>query len=303
MLHRQEMLTDVHVNNEQHMSSDSSSVAITMAVTEDSCTIEPCDNREGTSRQNGNSTSMLEDDHTDLYENDEARHIEDLIKRKENEELDSLLCERPGMLNICNSRFLYQPIHMAAKYNNLDFMIKLVENESTVIDFKNDNGSTVLHISTSYGSSDCSNWLIEKFPQLINQVNCYGNTALHYVTRNNDSITLKLLLNKGANILIKNVYGNNPLDWAKERCCSESLEELQKALREGGLTDNGKYADCDTIKEYDMYLNWYIFFMHFCPGTITTQRNLSVNIWVARVRVPLVLSVGIWICKNSTINT
>ena len=25
-----------------------------------------------------------------------------------------------------------------------------------------------------------------------------------------------------------------------------------------------------------------------------------VNIWVARVRVPLVLSVGIWICKNST---
>ena len=27
------------------------------------------------------------------------------------------------------------------------------------------------------------------------------------------------------------------------------------------------------------------------------------NIWVARVRVPLVLSVGIWICKNSIINT
>ena len=27
-----------------------------------------------------------------------------------------------------------------------------------------------------------------------------------------------------------------------------------------------------------------------------------VNIWVGQVRVPLVLSVGIWICKNSTIN-
>ena len=27
-----------------------------------------------------------------------------------------------------------------------------------------------------------------------------------------------------------------------------------------------------------------------------------VNIWVAQVRVSLVLSVGIWICKNSTIN-
>ena len=27
-----------------------------------------------------------------------------------------------------------------------------------------------------------------------------------------------------------------------------------------------------------------------------------VSIWVAQVRVPLVLSVGIWICKNSTIN-
>ena len=27
-----------------------------------------------------------------------------------------------------------------------------------------------------------------------------------------------------------------------------------------------------------------------------------VNIWVAQVRVPLVLSVGIWIRKNSTIN-
>ena len=28
-----------------------------------------------------------------------------------------------------------------------------------------------------------------------------------------------------------------------------------------------------------------------------------VNIWVARVRVPLVVSVVIWICKISTINT
>ena len=28
-----------------------------------------------------------------------------------------------------------------------------------------------------------------------------------------------------------------------------------------------------------------------------------VNIWVVRVRVPLVLSVGIWICQNSIINT
>ena len=28
-----------------------------------------------------------------------------------------------------------------------------------------------------------------------------------------------------------------------------------------------------------------------------------VNIWVARVRVPLVLLVGIWICKNPIINT
>ena len=27
-----------------------------------------------------------------------------------------------------------------------------------------------------------------------------------------------------------------------------------------------------------------------------------VNIWLARVRVPLVLSVGIWICKNAYIN-
>ena len=32
-------------------------------------------------------------------------------------------------------------------------------------------------------------------------------------------------------------------------------------------------------------------------------KNLKVNIWVARVRVPPVLSVRIWIRKNSTINT
>ena len=30
---------------------------------------------------------------------------------------------------------------------------------------------------------------------------------------------------------------------------------------------------------------------------------MLVNIWVAQVRAPLVLSVGIWTCKNSTINT
>ena len=30
---------------------------------------------------------------------------------------------------------------------------------------------------------------------------------------------------------------------------------------------------------------------------------VPVNIWMARVGVPLVLLVEIWICKNSTINT
>ena len=39
-------------------------------------------------------------------------------------------------------------------------------------------------------------------------------------------------------------------------------------------------------------------------GVEDISTNLLVNIWgVARVRVPLVLSVGIWTCKNSTINT
>ena len=38
-------------------------------------------------------------------------------------------------------------------------------------------------------------------------------------------------------------------------------------------------------------------------GVEHISSNLFVNIWVARVRVPLVLSVGIWICKNSIINT
>ena len=36
-------------------------------------------------------------------------------------------------------------------------------------------------------------------------------------------------------------------------------------------------------------------------GVEHISTNLLVTIWVARVRVPLVLSAGIWICKNSTI--
>ena len=42
-------------------------------------------------------------------------------------------------------------------------------------------------------------------------------------------------------------------------------------------------------------------------GAVKRVEHIStivlVNICVARVRVPLVLSVGIWICKNSIINT
>ena len=38
-------------------------------------------------------------------------------------------------------------------------------------------------------------------------------------------------------------------------------------------------------------------------GVEHISTNVLVNIWMARVRVPLVLSVGIWICKYSTINT
>ena len=38
-------------------------------------------------------------------------------------------------------------------------------------------------------------------------------------------------------------------------------------------------------------------------GVEHISTNVLVNIWVVRVRVLLVLSVGIWICKNSIINT
>ena len=38
-------------------------------------------------------------------------------------------------------------------------------------------------------------------------------------------------------------------------------------------------------------------------GVEHSSTNLKVNIWVARVRVPLVISVGIWIRKNSTSTT
>ena len=64
------------------------------------------------------------------------------------------------------------------------------------------------------------------------------------------------------------------------------------------------------ISRFGEFRGWKLWtFKSFCRRGAVVKRveHIStivlVNIWVARVRVPLVLSVGIWIWKNSTINT
>lgn len=74
------------------------------------------------------------------------------------------------------------------------------------------NHGTILYIVTTLGWADEAQKILDKKPDIINEQDNAGNTALHYAVYWPERNIIKLLLDRGANMNIKNKKGQIPYD-------------------------------------------------------------------------------------------
>ncbi|CAF3516693.1 unnamed protein product [Rotaria sp. Silwood1] len=108
-------------------------------------------------------------------------------------------------------------------------------------------GCYLLHFAADDGEIDIAKLLIEKGQIPINTLDQTGWSPLHLAAGHNYIDIVKLLLEYGADINIKDYYGNTPLAWAKEMNAKEAIDELEA---HGGIADTEWHGDKLKLNDY-----------------------------------------------------
>ena len=115
-----------------------------------------------------------------------------------------------------------------AKGGNLENMrciykiIKENGNEEYIKKWRGPYHRTILMEATRLGRQNIIKWLLQEFQFDVNEQSSNGSTALHIAAYHNQMECARLLLDLGSQQL-KDLFGNIPLDVAKEK-------EMQKLL-------------------------------------------------------------------------
>ena len=139
------------------------------------------------------------------------------------------LVENGADVNAKEDKYKYSPFRVAAEEGHLAVMKYLFE-KGVDISQLDSYGWTALHQTASKGYTDCVQWLVDNHVDpMIKSVK--GCTALHRAA--NVKIA-QLLLDHGANINEKDMYGITPLFWASNNNRPEVVRFL---LAHGAIAD------------------------------------------------------------------
>nr|WP_253309278.1 ankyrin repeat domain-containing protein [Rickettsia endosymbiont of Ceutorhynchus assimilis] len=131
------------------------------------------------------------------------------------------------------------PLHNACNNGHVKVVEYLVE-EGASLKVKNKDGETPLHVAAQHDSTlEVIEFILNRDLSGINDITNNGRTPLHLAIQGNKPSTVKLLLNKGANINAKDKDGKTPLDLAMQEGYTnivEMIEQVQSDLDEGLLT-------------------------------------------------------------------
>ena len=115
---------------------------------------------------------------------------------------------------------------------------------------KLDDGNSLLHYSVFHDLVDLVSYLIDKKAE-INVKNNFGDTPLHYAMQNNNkevvlnrSQIIQLLLDNGADLKIKNNHNKTPYDMA-EVC--NTLKEARYKENVSIRKQNGQQIQVKTL--------------------------------------------------------
>ena len=116
-------------------------------------------------------------------------------------------------------------MHLAAESNQPSMMMYLYLNEAQDISSVDENGSTPLHWACYYKAEECVNYLLYLKADIDAQ-DKEKFTPLNLAVANNKVSMVKLLLRKGADKKIPNIYNQLPIDIAKKKHYTKLMEIL-----------------------------------------------------------------------------
>lgn len=140
----------------------------------------------------------------------------------------------------------------AMNYNDIDLVTLLIDHGARVVptadmltDGQDHNAFYLLHYAVDDSLYDIAKLLIEKGKITLNSLDKSGWSALHLAAGHNNVDMVTLLLQKGADINIKDHEGNTPLAWARELGATETVSELEKR---GAIADKEWHGDRPEMK-------------------------------------------------------
>lgn len=180
-------------------------------------------------------------EHTQTYFKRTALHIAALFNHDKSA---TLLCEygaKKDVLDIAG----YTPLVIACLNGHVEAVRALVKAgvdltikiRNTAIAIADDDQPMAIHLSALRGSKEIITILLDA-GQDVNSMNAFGQTPLHYAAMNLDEPMIKLLINRGALLDIKDTCGIDP-STGKDFCGYSALGRAVKALRakNPGITD------------------------------------------------------------------
>ncbi|KAF4953661.1 hypothetical protein FSARC_12346 [Fusarium sarcochroum] len=129
------------------------------------------------------------------------------------ESVASSLIERGATLSIRDNDG-WSALHFSVRHGRTHLVSKLLE-EGAAIDVRDDQGWTTLHFASHFADAVMTNNLLEKGAMKI--INCEdekGRTALHVASKKGNESVVKLLLDKKANVDLRDRDGNTALHLA-----------------------------------------------------------------------------------------
>ena len=101
----------------------------------------------------------------------------------------------------------------AAKKGDLDELKLLFENEKTLLDARDSDGSTALHCASWKGHPEVVVFLLKAGADVHSSNNNehWGTTALHAAAHANQAVIVQLLIDAGADVNAKDMNGKTPL--------------------------------------------------------------------------------------------
>jgi ankyrin repeat protein len=150
------------------------------------------------------------------------------------------------LLDMMDQAYSFDQLITAIQKNNIDLIRTLINNDNVNL---HKNGTTPLHHASSIGNTEVVKLLIEKGAD-INVKNNFGSTPLHYASNEGNTEVVKLLIDNGADINVKDRADTTPLHKASFKGHTEVVNLLIENGADIHVKDNSGDTPLKVANEY-----------------------------------------------------